>query len=456
MHYCLSWFAAVWHPAAWNHPSWPFIGDCMLDVAAKMLYAHKIKYAHFSATDQYERQLSLWVRESMSVIWSASPDTLIISRMTLVDGQKASRRVQTLASPSLVQLLGAAGLPWLTWRAHELMPDDSWPVAAHASATPANQKEIISGTEEGAIDRVVNLAWRDALSHATSSFAWRVLRCGDAPSLHLQVNMTLAPGETVLVIVVSDCTDRVALHEAETALLVEKAAKEAIAQQVSRQKMEEANRFTRHEVKNGVLAAMADCETLRELHERAANEAAGTTDVTLPRLTLRGLADMASKLERTLNTVLAEAMARELVHGVYDAQPEAVALVDLLHSCLDVDRADRFVIVTDPDPLPALSIDPRLVYHIYRNVRRRHAAPRCRHCSSPPRRAARQGLPLPCARAPPTAERARPRRQPVYRVRPCRRPPTARARAARRSAMRASTGRRARRSARLRGMRTAV
>lgn len=131
---------------------------------------------------------------------------------------------------------------------------------------------------------------------------------------------------------------------------------------------------------------MAGCESLRELHERAAQQhsraeaaasaALAATDrghAAFYASALRAIGEMASQLERTLNTVLAEAMTRDLVHGAYNAEMEAVALGDLLASAHDADSADRFAINLSPNPFPVLELDPRVLFHIYRNVRRRAA-----------------------------------------------------------------------------------
>lgn len=317
--YCASWLLAVLNPRGWGEPLWPFIADCLVDVLAKLLYAHQIGKAHFNAADQYERQNALLVRDSMSLIWAASPDTLVISRMPPAKAN-GRRRALTLASPSLVKLLGEEASCWLSWHSHELdssvraaAEDSACAGAAAAAAEGGDAAEGGSGVRRGAwagasgeadasgasrrsgaapqcarslsgggaqpqdggseagaqgaqsggrlaritssevgqgMLHMVSLAWAEAMRNvgATNAFEWTVQRTADSPPAHLQVHATLREGEQVLVIVLSDCTDRVALHQAEKALLVAKAEKEAIAQSVARQKDEEANRFTRHEV----------------------------------------------------------------------------------------------------------------------------------------------------------------------------------------------------------------
>merc|ERR1712176_248670 len=59
--------------------------------------------------------------------------------------------------------------------------------------------------------------------------------------------------KNALVIVVRDISERFRLFEAE---------KKVISETTARQKDAEANRFTRHEVKNGLLAAIGLCDSL--------------------------------------------------------------------------------------------------------------------------------------------------------------------------------------------------
>ena len=66
----------------------------------------------------------------------------------------------------------------------------------------------------------------------------------------------------------------VAKHDEEAAVLVAErerqlAEKEVLSAAIARQRDEEANRFSRHEVKNSVLAAITQCDNLRKQHMRA-------------------------------------------------------------------------------------------------------------------------------------------------------------------------------------------
>lgn len=185
-----------------------------------------------------------------------------------------------------------------------------------------------------------------------------------------------------VVVIIRDVTDRLRRQEAEKAVL--RAA-------IERQKDEEANRFTRHEVKNGVLAALSLCESLRQHHETAAaegvlaslpavastpEEAAAYSDGVRSRLT-----GLHSGLNQTFEAVLSEAMAREVVHGLYVARTEPVKVDDALRLSVATTasgasgngangsgRNERFVVKTFPPVLPVVDLDPRLLLHTYRNA----------------------------------------------------------------------------------------
>jgi len=198
--------------------------------------------------------------------------------------------------------------------------------------------------------------------------------CGDV-FCEVQVSCGDTSGNRAphLILVVRDITPRVQLHRAEKKLLTEIAEKSVIAQKVAREKDEEANRFTRHEVKNAVLAAIAQCDFLCEHHVRKAGATAdgsgsgsGSSSPVQTLALEEGLADLSSKLQQTLNTVLAEAIAKDLAHGNYAPQNESVDLEALFKGNLGSDP--RFEVRTMPSPLPVVDMDPRLLYHVHRNA----------------------------------------------------------------------------------------
>lgn len=108
-----------------------------------------------------------------------------------------------------------------------------------------------------------------------------------------------------LLCVISDITLRLRRFEAE---------KLAIAEVTARKKDADANRFTKHEVKTGLLSCLCLCELLLEPPNDERKED--------PVLNQRQIVELERSLNEVLDTVLAEAMARDVVHEAYEPQME--------------------------------------------------------------------------------------------------------------------------------------
>ena len=168
-----------------------------------------------------------------------------------------------------------------------------------------------------------------------------------------------APGGTAgLVIIVREVTDRVMREEAERAALYERAARE---------KDEEANCFTQHEVKNSLLAALATCEALHSAHTYAVMDGALEERFVEP---IRDrLTELSAGLNHTLDTCLSRSIASDVVYGVHEARPVPIKLDhELLQSWGQGGDSSRFPVTTSPAALPIVYTDPRLLRHIYRNA----------------------------------------------------------------------------------------
>ena len=166
------------------------------------------------------------------------------------------------------------------------------------------------------------------------------------------------------VVIARDITDRLHRIEAEKAVL---------AAHVAREKDEEANRFTRHEVKNSVLSALTQCELLRAHHDGACG-ASGEL-VQQPQVYTQQFGSLLGRLrtglQETLETVVSQAMAREVVHGVYVCRTVPVRVDEVLlragGDAMLAERA-RFPLTTSPQVLPVVDVDPRLLLHVHRNA----------------------------------------------------------------------------------------
>ena len=128
--------------------------------------------------------------------------------------------------------------------------------------------------------------------------------------------------ENALIVTVRDISERVRAFEAEKKILFET---------TSRQKDAEANRFTRHEVKNGLLSAIglyeSLCEAQRSQLTKVQNKTAdfgiglGIGDSDMSDDVVRCMNELGKSLHETLDTILIEAMTRDLIHDLYQLIP---------------------------------------------------------------------------------------------------------------------------------------
>lgn len=156
---------------------------------------------------------------------------------------------------------------------------------------------------------------------------------------------------------------------------------------IARTKDAEASRFTRHEVKNGLLAATALCENVMDSlrggekmssmdsfskysAESLANLAIRRKSRDDSKRGLRGpekaIAELDDALHDILDTVLSEAMARDVIHECYSPKLERVDVRALLRSHSEIE--DRYQIITSPNQLPICISDPQLLKCIHRNA----------------------------------------------------------------------------------------
>jgi hypothetical protein len=74
-------------------------------------------------------------------------------------------------------------------------------------------------------------------------------------------------------------------------------------------------------------------------------------------------------LHEVLDTVLAEAMARDVVHEVYQPRSERLDVLGLFHNFgSKLDKDDRFRVAVAGPPIPYLMLDPQLLRYVHRNA----------------------------------------------------------------------------------------
>ena len=130
--------------------------------------------------------------------------------------------------------------------------------------------------------------------------------------LELVVNRyAAAGGGTVVLVVARDVTKRTKLHESELRLATS---------ETERRKDTEANRFTRHEVKNALMAMQGRVDGIVRVQREAV--AKGEVSASAGGALAKLFHEMRRELDDTLETVLADAMAKEVCNGSYLPRPE--------------------------------------------------------------------------------------------------------------------------------------
>eukprot|EP00304_Pavlova_gyrans_P016369 CAMPEP_0206033094 /NCGR_PEP_ID=MMETSP1466-20131121/393_1 /ASSEMBLY_ACC=CAM_ASM_001126 /TAXON_ID=44452 /ORGANISM="Pavlova gyrans, Strain CCMP608" /LENGTH=1216 /DNA_ID=CAMNT_0053407257 /DNA_START=46 /DNA_END=3696 /DNA_ORIENTATION=+ len=415
--YCVVWFAAVYLGddfAREGRPQWPFVLDALTDVAAKLIYAHVIACAHHHLPLEAERQNVRWIRDAMDIVWTTSRDVILLSEL------RSDKTARTLASKGLASLIGQQeALRWGAWHVHSInapgemsqitdttgsqitdttgsqITDSTDTEGSSEDGSSQNGEMRVSSGKAGlaeSIDELISRAW--VLSSANKDSEMQVVTWqlpvdteanGDddhatwkggrwcevqitrnARQVDAKGAIDTGAGNSYLVLVVREVTERMRAHDMEKRLVMEIAEKAMLAERISREKDEEANRFTRHEVKNGMLAAMSAFDGLRELHSQGMASGIIKGGEEYDAAFTQRWSEIDAVLKRTLDMVLAQAMARDVVHGAYKPRPEPTQLLDLLSR--GEGRTARFAITTKPEPLPVLELDPKLIFHIHRNA----------------------------------------------------------------------------------------
>lgn len=294
----------------------------------------------------------------LSAIWQTSSDILIVSKKS-VDGL-----IQTQLSPAIYKMLkvprgkilaGSDKMLILEQNSNdELANEDksAYEYPCHLSdAMLGDLKEFIARgwglkktlskeEEKGVLSHEIHLDEKESSS-----------------ILHVEANVTFI-NELTFVMIARDVTERMKRFEAE---------KKIVEEHIARKKDDEINRFIRHEVKNGLLAAIGLCDDLRE----NITEGAGTIEE--KKFHNGKLDEIDSNLNQTLDIVSTQAMARDLINGEYTPRNEVVdinELYDIKKKCTKDDTAgnSRFPVTTYPSPFPLIEIDPMILNCVHRNA----------------------------------------------------------------------------------------
>ncbi|GKZ00620.1 hypothetical protein MPSEU_001014100 [Mayamaea pseudoterrestris] len=388
------------------------IVDATFDVLAKAIYMKLIVDVHFLVFDsegRTQRQLTE-LRSLLNVLWDSSSDVIIIS-------VRYADKVTSMMSPSYPKLVGATLPPTLKGRKttalmletdlSSMADSDGNNGSAARSQTVASyvdssempygrvtRQTVLHGLDasDPEVTKAVGLigsAWNRFATHDhndSSLVMYPLQRIGGSKH-KCEIKVSYHTNNSIIA-VVRDVTERYRRFEAER-----RAHSEALARQRDAQSQ---TRFVRHEVKNGLLSGIELCDSLRNamdelcnkvraseirsrlersdsLSEDSSSEIETTQSITskspLTDLATRHLEDLDRTLHEVLDTVLAETMARDVIHEVYHPRLEHLDVKGYLANSGYGENAARFPVeIASGDSLPYLQLDPQLMRYIHRNA----------------------------------------------------------------------------------------
>lgn len=423
-------------------PHLPMFTDCLLDVVMKVLYMEIIVDVHENVFDNRQKALRKLneLKNMMSVVWESSSDIIIISAKSITGS------VSTMVSPTFKQIFNTKheirkkARPMNSKDAmaflFELDPEEfiisddslssrsssfssvpaidislksndsvvtkkSRPHSLRQISSALNIDDIVitdtsvnrgedlnygsgapmSVDDLSSLGDLVVKAWT---SKAKESLFTHDLELKDGSYALSEVKVSRYE-ENCLIIVLRDVSERFRRFEAE---------KKVVSETTARQKDAEANRFTRHEVKNGLLSAIELCNILKstqaksslassshggnrlqstsllpgDSHSSESNDDEGNGSCAETEVS-KYVDDLGSTLHEVLDTILAEAMSREVIYEVYQPIMTCVDIYDILSNTSKTkSSSERFPFKCDPSPFPTLVFDTQLLKYIHRNA----------------------------------------------------------------------------------------
>jgi|AntRauTorckE5430_2_1112549.scaffolds.fasta_scaffold01415_6 signal transduction histidine kinase len=341
----------------------------------------------------------------LSVVWDNSSDVIGISvrgvsgdvttmlsptymKMYSVDSNDADRGTALAFDLDARCFKLGSGADVVPINIYDLHFKDLIPGGKHFKSS---KSQSLGEEETISIAKLVVRSWKS--NEPKSLLMHDLVRTRGTPEVNIRCEANITRMEkNSLVIVMRDISERFKRFEAE---------KKVISETTARLKDAAANRFTRHEVKNGLLAAIGLCDSLNEsilkkkpfqIEPEDAEETKSTIRIepedaeeTTSTIGCKNdiqdegksqvtnyLFELNKTLHEILDTILAEAMARDVVHEVYEPKLERVDVPGLLADIMNHNSSKasfrRFPITTSPSPLPNYALDPQLLKYIHRNA----------------------------------------------------------------------------------------
>jgi hypothetical protein len=418
------------------------VTESFFEVLSKIWYADLLVEIHnivFDDASQMMRRLE-GLRNLMAAVWDHSSDTLIWGSCA----GRGSNLINGIISPKGQSFLGLeddmksaseeeAGTTTLievdqdTYQYRSFSIDLTSPVTREEAMALRTSKlksksKTISSVHSSDRDKNLSviaklLCEAYCLDVKEERIAMTELICNSqVSSVHqCEAKMTKMESHSCLIIL-RDISERYQRFQTE---------KKLIEEQTARRKDFEANRFTRHEVKNGILAAIGLVESLRDSASRSTaskysgkeildqsttsdscsivrrtsitasstTAVAGTDSVGGQDIQVDGVAaseetefsvcdassgfedgygELDNTLRDVLDTIMDHAMSLDVINEEYELRRERVDVPDILSNLRRqancASGQSRFNLSVSPDPFPVLGLDPRLLRHIYQNA----------------------------------------------------------------------------------------
>lgn len=406
----------------WASPALPLITENVFEVGSKIWYLILVLDVHELVFDEGHRAVRRLeeMRDIMSVVWDSSSDVIALC-------VKSEHSINAVVSPTFLKLSGeeqeenialvfevipnADGSSTKTPKHKVMALNMSSPVTLervkHTDYLKNGKSRATTKKNIASLAKLITKAWQ--FSDEKESLLMHELHGRSTErgewTIHCEAKVNVLD-EKAIVIVLRDISERFQRFEAEKQLVIEV---------TERKKDAEANRFTRHEVKNGLLAAIGLVDTMREsfttngggetsvafadymTNRRRGypqiSDDLGSTQRPMVRNTselslissdggseggerrhantvAQSMLELDYTLREILDTVLSEAMARDVVHEVYEPRKERMEVASALYGRREPSSAssERFPLLTIPSPFPQLQLDPQLLRYIHRNA----------------------------------------------------------------------------------------
>ena len=383
----------------WANPALPLVVECAFEIGSKMWYLLLIADVHESIFDEGLRSIRRLkeMRDMMTCVWESSSDAIALC----VRGKET---INAVVSPTFLRL-GTENVESDSMKLALLfeitLQPNSQTKPKHRIATMAMAKlgkskkhspsppnllsefihDDLDSSDQRNIASMAKLLAKSWHFNSRESLVMHDLYgetpTGELRTIRCEAKITKLANDAA-VVVLRDISERFQRFETEKQLVI------ALTE---RKKDSEANRFARHEVKNSLMAALwmvnsikdtmespDGMETIRETMINVRRETDQSESQAQGSLTL-GKADiplnfpgymrkLEEKLREVLDTLVTEAISREVVKEIYQPQSEATDIRSLLSknnhmasSAVD----DRFPIFESRSPFPKILIDPDLV-----------------------------------------------------------------------------------------------